>query len=274
MDIENELTALYVLSGRKSFGSAASVRLEKLPFELFICVKSGTLTVTTSGFTAECHENETAAITFDTPATLEASPESEIFFLGADFRIYSSLRIFSLFDIPEIFRGEPGARISSLCKNVLSTYEEGMFTNYKLENSVSMNAALYSLEKAVLDISVPKQTGEETLLRFSKLAPVFRYIRDEVATSIMQRELSELIGGTNDMFYRVFKSAVGYAPKDFIISEKLSATRIKLISGNEPIGKLSEDIGYSGQFYYSTLFKKKYGVSPTEYRRKTAWLNE
>ena len=54
----------------------------------------------------------------------------------------------------------------------------------------------------------------------------------------------------------MFKRLLGYAPKDFIISEKLRIAREMLALGELPIGEISKMLGYDNQLYFSALFRK------------------
>ena len=80
--------------------------------------------------------------------------------------------------------------------------------------------------------------------RHEKLAEVLRYIHENIKRNIAQSELSDLLDMTPDSFYRMFKRLLGYAPKDFIISEKLRIAREMLALGELPIGEISKMLGY------------------------------
>ena len=45
--------------------------------------------------------------------------------------------------------------------------------------------------------------------------------------------------------------------------------RIDGFDSAKVIGEISKMLGYDNQLYFSALFRKKYGVCPTEYRKAT-----
>ncbi|MBO5347344.1 MAG: helix-turn-helix domain-containing protein, partial [Lachnospiraceae bacterium] len=51
-------------------------------------------------------------------------------------------------------------------------------------------------------------------------------------------------------------------------SKRLSMAKNLLISSNLPISEISEMIGYDNPLYFSRLFKKHTGMTPTEYKKR------
>lgn len=64
-----------------------------------------------------------------------------------------------------------------------------------------------------------------------------------------------------------FKRETGHTPWKVIISTRLEAARNLLLQGMEP-GQVCLHAGYNSLSYFSKAFKKAYGVSPQDYRRK------
>lgn len=126
---------------------------------------------------------------------------------------------------------------------------------------------IYRLARIALDSALPKSGGRDIMDRHEKLAAVLEYIHVNIKRNIMQSELSDILEMTPDSFYRMFRRLIGVPPKDFIISEKLRIAREMLALGELPIGEISKMLGYDNQLYFSALFRKKYGVCPTEYRK-------
>ena len=147
---------------------------------------------------------------------------------------------------------------------------EREFTYSRLENAVRMKSDIYRLGSLSLEGALPKSANGDIMMRHEKLAPVLEYIHEHTRENIMQSELSGLLGMSPDAFYRLFRQLIGGSPKDFIISEKLRAAREMLVMTDMPIGEISKMMGYDNQLYFSALFKKKYGVCPTEYKKAAA----
>lgn len=76
-----------------------------------------------------------------------------------------------------------------------------------------------------------------------------------------------------DYMRQVFKKETGHSPLDFLNELRLN-NAVKLLSGNrEPqymISEISFLCGFYDVGYFTRLFRKKYGVTPSEYRKANA----
>lgn len=68
--------------------------------------------------------------------------------------------------------------------------------------------------------------------------------------------------------YRLFKKETGLGPKEYITNFKLRKA-LELLSTSEiPVLNVANLVGYDDSAAFSKLFKKKYGVSPTCWRKQ------
>jgi AraC-like DNA-binding protein len=66
------------------------------------------------------------------------------------------------------------------------------------------------------------------------------------------------------LLYKKLKSLTGQSPTDFIKDIRMKHAMDLLKSNRYSITEVSEMCGYSSISYFSTVFKKNYGKSPTE----------
>lgn len=66
---------------------------------------------------------------------------------------------------------------------------------------------------------------------------------------------------------RIFKQEVGVSPKQYITDRKLTYAEYYLSNSDDPMQKISERVGYSNYTNFYLAFRKKYGMSPEEYRQ-------
>lgn len=67
-------------------------------------------------------------------------------------------------------------------------------------------------------------------------------------------------------FIRSFKAYTGATPAQYILSLRISNARTLLETTSYNISEISNIIGYDNPLYFSRLFKKQCGMSPTEFR--------
>lgn len=69
-------------------------------------------------------------------------------------------------------------------------------------------------------------------------------------------------------FIRNFKKYTGQTPMQFIVSLRINNAQILLENTEYSINEISSIVGYENQLYFSRLFRKQKGYSPTQYRKK------
>ena len=266
---ENKIEIRFSGAGGQFFPTESVFEGERLPFELFLTVREGEMTLALKKTETVIEAGAVALVPYDSVFRAVAKAGTKRVWVAADYRVFTNLRVFSLFDMPCRVDGKTNDP-ASIMDRIYQTVLDNEFTNTRLENALEINAALYQLALIVLRRSMPKSDGGTRMNRFEKLAPVLSHIGEHLDKSCPIGELSELLGMSEDSFYRFFKTTIGKAPKDYLISERLRRARGLLIGTNLSVTEISKLCGYDNPFYFSTLFHGKYGSSPTAYREKTA----
>jgi AraC-like DNA-binding protein len=55
---------------------------------------------------------------------------------------------------------------------------------------------------------------------------------------------------------------------DYILTVRLKKAKFLLSSGDLTISEVASKVGFSSQGYFSTVFKSKFGVTPSEFKEK------
>ncbi|WP_299553814.1 hybrid sensor histidine kinase/response regulator transcription factor [Seonamhaeicola sp.] len=79
-------------------------------------------------------------------------------------------------------------------------------------------------------------------------------------------KLAKEIGMSHSVLYRKIMALTGQNINEFLKSVKLSRAAQLIHDSNYTINEISDLTGFSNPKYFSTCFKKKYGVTPTRYR--------
>ncbi|UQZ81038.1 Arabinose operon regulatory protein [Paenibacillus konkukensis] len=66
---------------------------------------------------------------------------------------------------------------------------------------------------------------------------------------------------------RLFKKEIGTTVYDYIMIKKMNTAKLLLMDTDLSVSEIAYRIGYSEPHYFSNLFKKKTGFSPTDYRK-------
>ncbi len=68
--------------------------------------------------------------------------------------------------------------------------------------------------------------------------------------------------------YREFEKYYGCTPYRYILNRKIERAKSLLYRTNYSVADIAERLSFSDEFYFSNLFKRKTGLSPTAYRKQ------
>lgn len=73
------------------------------------------------------------------------------------------------------------------------------------------------------------------------------------------------LGMSRTSVYNKIKTLTGQGPNDFIRIVRLNKSKELLLSQKYPIGEVATMVGFSDPKYFSTCFKKQFGISPSKF---------
>lgn len=94
-----------------------------------------------------------------------------------------------------------------------------------------------------------------------------QYFSDNYSNEISIEEYAMSRGMSISWFIRNFKKYSGTTPMQFIVSARISNAQLLLETTKYSISEISRIVGYDNPLYFSRLFHKIKGFSPSEYRK-------
>lgn len=92
---------------------------------------------------------------------------------------------------------------------------------------------------------------------------------EDLSSSIQVRELAVTYNMSTAHFIRSFKETYGATPASYRILCQITQAKNLLSDTELPIGSIADQCGFSDAFYFSRLFKRHTGISPSLYRKQT-----
>jgi len=83
-------------------------------------------------------------------------------------------------------------------------------------------------------------------------------------------DIARTIGISRVQLYRKVKALLDCSITDYILNRRLKKASYLLINESYSIAEITYMVGFSTPNYFSTVFKSKYGVTPTEFKRTKA----
>lgn len=155
-----------------------------------------------------------------------------------------------LFDIPVIL---PHKYNNVVCDLIGGIHQNNLpFGNY---------ARIHSLLEILTLCSVPKEPD------IGELAVSIRdYISRHYADHLTPELLAERFNLSVPSLYRFFSQNFAMSPCNYINDYRLQRAALLLEHRRDPIKEISATVGFTDEFYFSKLFKKRYNLSPKAYR--------
>ncbi|CCH01127.1 Arabinose operon regulatory protein [Fibrella aestuarina BUZ 2] len=105
-------------------------------------------------------------------------------------------------------------------------------------------------------------------LNINRLAHVAQYIAKNLHRNLPIKELADEACMSEPTFYRTFKQTFGLTPVDYINQQRLDLSARLLRTTAYGLADISLQSGFNNLTYFMRLFRRKTGLSPTEYRRQ------
>jgi len=106
--------------------------------------------------------------------------------------------------------------------------------------------------------------------RVSEAPPVLRKALERMKLFYFERlrvaDLAALVGMSESHFSRVFKSAFGASPIDWLRRERISQAKRRLAETRDAIKEIATQVGYNDRYFFSKDFKRLAGISPRVFR--------
>jgi AraC-like DNA-binding protein len=119
---------------------------------------------------------------------------------------------------------------------------------------------IYRLIRILIHTSTPKTRHNDRLSR------ILFYIGQQYATIRSPREIARHFCISEATLYRVIRTGKHTTPSNYLNSVRLARASILLETTDRTVGEIGREIGIEDTFYFSKLYKAKYGVSPANYR--------
>ncbi|MFT4143372.1 MAG: AraC family transcriptional regulator [Mobilitalea sp.] len=98
------------------------------------------------------------------------------------------------------------------------------------------------------------------------LDQIMEYIRCNYSEDLSVVQIADSFKLDRRRLAGLFKTHVGMTPSNYLIECRILKAKELLRSCECPINQVAECVGYSDSLYFSKLFKKRIGHSPSEYR--------
>ena len=156
------------------------------------------------------------------------------------------------------------SKIFDVIENIIYCYYEKDIA-YELELKSLLFKFFSLLYKNDL-IEKHQDKNSLTINTTDKIKLILNYINDHYSEDISINTLAELCEYSEYHFMRFFKKHIGLTCIQYINNLRLEKSSILLTSTNNAIMDISLEVGFDNLSYFNKLFKRKYNLTPKEFR--------
>jgi two-component system, response regulator YesN len=130
------------------------------------------------------------------------------------------------------------------------------------ELDIALRKAILRLPERVLSLEEGTPTEVVTSIR--------DYLDRHYDTEISMEALAEKYFFSKEYLARLFRNQYGCAIYEHVLNVRMDAARKYLMDPFLSIQDIANKVGYSNANYFGKAFKRRYGISPSEFREKNA----
>lgn len=172
------------------------------------------------------------------------------------------------------------AYIPFVCKNAHSEISEyvkriNLYSSKRpllcgLQSSIALCDILLILSNRSVEAALKNDRISDAKIIPGKLRKAIGYISKNFSKNISLDELADYCAISKSQLIRYFKQSFNKTPLDYITDYRIS--RAKELIFNYPqltLKEISYELGFDNQHYFSRVFRKHTGETPTHYRNRT-----
>lgn len=134
----------------------------------------------------------------------------------------------------------------------------------KLQSTAALDRLQYDMildfTRRVAQAQIPHDTT-------SDIFKSIQYIKQHTNQAISISDVAAYVGKSRSYLSRRFTKELGFHMNEFIMRCKLEEAKSLLTYTDKSISEISNYLCFSSQAYFQNVFKKKYGITPNEYRK-------
>ncbi len=158
---------------------------------------------------------------------------------------------------------DPSAHIFNLLKKFM--LEAG--TNLPGKNSILGALSLeicHDLIRSIVEVSVENDTISERI----EISRAIIFIHTHINQRITVDQIAHSVNMSTSHFSRIFREEMQQTPLAYLQAVRLERVKKLLLSSNKTITEIALESGFNSSAYLSTLFMKKYNMTPSSYKGK------
>lgn len=161
-------------------------------------------------------------------------------------------------------------------QELYNCYHEIVLTQEKKDVAWPLMAKVLSLEFLVLLLKELSPQNSSTIQDYFQLKSydkqtiaqtITTYFQENYMKKISVEEIARSSYLSTTYITKIYKEVTGDTPINYLINLRMEKAMEILQEGHFSIQDVAKKVGYDDPYYFSKLFKKRFGLSPSSYKR-------
>lgn len=152
-----------------------------------------------------------------------------------------------------------GGLSASISYSLMDTY------TLAIDNCANANDIRYINDAIFADYITRVHNAKQNENVSASIRSCIDYINLHIRDKITIKDLSHFTGYSDYYLSHKFKEELGITVNQYVQKEKLAAAKVLLTTEHMNVTQVAEALHFCSQSYFSNLFQKEYGVSPSQY---------
>ena len=162
-----------------------------------------------------------------------------------------------------IFKNDNSSEMKKLVLKMLKHNESNLTEEFYLQGLLYQFFSLLINDSNISKNSISKElTTKNTYVRGA-----ISFIKNNYSSGIMVNDIAKHLSISRSYLYILFNDILGISPKDYLSNFRITKSAELLTLTDQSIEEISLNCGYKNPEAYSAVFKSKFGLTPTKYRK-------
>jgi len=102
------------------------------------------------------------------------------------------------------------------------------------------------------------------------IGQILKCIHENYNTPLSETGIANSVNISKNYMHKVFKNETGITPLEYLTKYRIQCAQKLLLESAQSIAKIGELCGYPEPIYFSYIFKKVCGITPSAYRKQVS----